>query len=343
MSTTGKRVVLLAIITVICVGVGVSYARYALQRTSGSSSAAEPNPSRAGLAVLQQPHIVFKDTSRGTTFGQVAAVPLDSPGGERTLTKTVCERVYSVGSAGLCLSAKRGVVTHQRAHLLDASLKPAREVVTDGEPSRVRLSADGALAATTTFSAGHSYTSSSFSTITTIYDVKKAKALHNLETFSITRDGKPYTAEDVNVWGVTFKRDGDGFYATMASKNKQYLVEGSLRGKTLRTLKEGVECPSLSPDGKRIAYKARDDSPGFFGWRIHVLDLESGADYPLPTDRSIDDQVEWLNNDQVLYGVVRQVGYLETDVWVVPADGGGKPVVLIREAWSPAVVRTPAR
>jgi WD40 repeat protein len=198
------------------------------------------------------------------------------------------------------------------------------------------------LGATTTFSAGHSYLSSSFSTATTIYDVKRAKALHNVEEFAITRNGMPYQAVDVNVWGVTFKRDGDGFYATMASKGTIHLVEGSVRSRTLRTLKEGVECPSLSPNGKRVAYKMRDDSPGFSGWRVHVLDLETGSDYALPGDRSVDDQVEWLDDGHVLYGLIRQVGYLESDVWMAPADASSAPKVLIREAWSPAVVRDPA-
>jgi hypothetical protein len=52
----------------------------------------------------------------------------------------------------------------------------------------------------------------------------------------------------------------------------------------------------------------------------------------------VDDQVEWLDDDRVVYGLPRDESAL-TDVWVVPADGGGRPSVLVPRAWSPAVVR----
>ena len=38
----------------------------------------------------------------------------------------------------------------------------------------------------------------------------------------------PVTAVDVNFWGVTFARDSDRFYATMATGGKTYLIEGSV-------------------------------------------------------------------------------------------------------------------
>ena len=65
---------------------------------------------------------------------------------------------------------------------------------------------------------------------------------------------------------------------------------------------ENVECPSLSPDGTRIAYKKRTGSSST-PWHLTVLDLATMRETPLAETRSVDDQVEWLDDDHVLYGV----------------------------------------
>jgi hypothetical protein len=64
-----------------------------------------------------------------------------------------------------------------------------------------------------------------------------------------------------------------------------------------------------------------------------VLDLASGRETPLAETRSVDDQVEWLDDGRILYG-------LQGDIWVVPADGSGTPQVYLADALSPAVVRS---
>ncbi len=339
------RVALLVIVAFVATAVGGGYAVYAHQRTTqrDTSDVSAGNDRPGSLrSVLAQPHIVFQDTSPAS-HGKVAAVSLAAPRGYRAVTDTSCERVYSAGGAGLCLSVDHGIVSTYEASLLDAQLRPRQKVVTEGEPSRVRVSRDGRYAATTTFTVGHTYAETGFSTRTVIYDVATGKVLHNLEDFRTILEGNPYRTVDVNMWGVTFKADGDGFFATLSTKGKNYLVEGSMRDRTLKTLRGNVECPSLSPDGTRIAYKFRDDSAGFYGWRVHVLDLTTGLDVALPGERSVDDQVEWLDDKRVMYGLVRRVGYLDADVWVVPADATGQPSVFIPQALSPAVVRMPAR
>ena len=76
---------------------------------------------------------------------------------------------------------------------------------------------------------------------------------------------------------MTFAADGDTFYATLATAGKTHLIKGSLRNRRARTLRSNVECPSLSPDGTRVAYKKRvgtGDNP----WRLHVLDLATMRD-----------------------------------------------------------------
>jgi hypothetical protein len=54
--------------------------------------------------------------------------------------------------------------------------------------------------------------------------------------------------------------------------------------------------------------------------------------------RNVDDQVEWLDNSTVLYGVPRaSPGSGATDTYAVPADGSGAPKLFIPGAWSPSV------
>ncbi len=291
--------------------------------------------------VRSGPHIVFRSMADGPTYGQLAVVPLDRPDGPRAVAEVKCIRVYATRADGLCLTDNKLALDSSVAVILDEALSPRHRLPVIGISSRVRLSPDGALAAVTTFVAGHSYADGGFSTATTMYDTRLGTSIGNLEEFRVLHDGKRYDAADMNVWGVTFA-DGNRFYATVASRGRIWLAEGDVARRELRTLREGVECPSLSPDGTRVAYKERDGSEPA-SWRLHVLDLRTGHDVALAETRVVDDQVEWLDNDQVAYGMARQVGnsYIgdETDVWVVPADGSGQPRVLVPRAWSPAVVR----
>jgi hypothetical protein len=68
-------------------------------------------------------------------------------------------------------------------------------------------------------------------------------------------------APNVNFWGITFARDSDRFYATMATGGRvaeiganggTHLIEGSVAARTAKVIHDNVECPSLSPDGTRI-------------------------------------------------------------------------------------------
>ncbi|WP_117210349.1 hypothetical protein [Allorhizocola rhizosphaerae] len=289
-------------------------------------------------SVATKPHIVFRNTATGTGYGQVALVPLDASDGPRTLTPASCDRVYATAQQAVCLFAKRAMVTTYHAQVLGPNWTPIRDLPLSGIPSRTRLSKDGSLVATTTFVHGHSYASpGEFSTETL---VSKSDGSHtdNVESFTLNVDGTQITAEDRNIWGVTFA-DHDTFYATAASGKKTWLVRGSLSARALTALRPDAECPSLSPDGTRVAIKTRGNLPPG-QWRIAVHDLRTGKSTLLAEARSVDDQIEWLDNTTVIYGLPRSGdGPAATDVWRAPADGTGTPTLLIRDAWSPAVIR----
>ncbi|MET0915333.1 MAG: hypothetical protein ABWY81_03935 [Jiangellaceae bacterium] len=330
--STRQRWVAFALVAVVILAVGVVYLLNAVREQAEVQATPAEDVRNDQSEVLAQPHIVFVSTQVDDSYGRVAAAPLDDPGGARVVTDTECERVTSDGELGVCLSADRGVMTKYRAHVLGPDLQPGKELSINGDGSRTRIADDGRLAATTTFVTGHSYNQAGFSTETLVHDLATGESV-NLEEFVTILDGKASTAIDRNVWGVTFA-EGDTFFASVATGGSTWLVRGDLSARELRSLRTDAECPSLSPDGTRIAYKKR---AGGGSWRLHVLDLASGEERAVDESRSVDDQVEWLDDTSLLYAIPRAES-ATTDVWVVSADGG-EPQVLIPGASSPAVVR----
>jgi hypothetical protein len=74
-------------------------------------------------------------------------------------------------------------------------------------------------------------------------------------------------------------------------------------------------------------------------WRFYVLDLATLTERAIAAEtRSIDDQIEWLDDDRVLYAV-RRVQSSSVDVWVAPIDNSAPARVFMPEAESPIVVR----
>jgi hypothetical protein len=178
----------------------------------------------------------------------------------------------------------------------------------------------------------------SFSTRTVISAVP-GDTLGSLEDFTLVHDGRAVEPVDRNYWGVTFAPDDDTFYATVRWSNQTWLVRGSLSQRRMVTLHEDAECPSLSPDGRHIVYKQRGGLP-LGTWRLVDYDVGTGTVTPLSETRSVDDQVEWLDDTHVLYALPRPGSQPEIDdVWSVPISGAEKPKVFLREASSPAVVR----
>jgi hypothetical protein len=137
---------------------------------------------------------------------------------------------------------------------------------------------------------------------------------------------------------VTFANQPGRFYATLGTAGHTYLVRGDVETQRVEVLRDGVECPSLSPDNTRIAFKQKVDSGlGPVQWRPAVLDVATLEDHPVAEDRTIDDQIEWLDDGTVLYAVDTGVGAPST--WAAPADGTGQPRLFLADADSPAVVR----
>ncbi|MFF2275641.1 hypothetical protein [Agromyces sp. NPDC058126] len=304
-----------------------------LARASSPSEAVTTTDAPAA----DEPRLVFRNTAAGQGYGNAAVVALDDPAGARTILPIACDRIDASDAAAICLHTDRGVVTTFGATLYTADWQAVRSWPLAGIPSRARLSPDGELVATTAFVTGHSYATTGFSTQTVVGPVD-GDARENLEDFALTVDGSRLDAVDRNLWGVTFAEDGATFYATAASGGRTWLVKGDVAARTLTSIEEDAECPSLSPDGTRIAFKRDVAESTVPDWRIAVLDLDSGEVTILPEQRSVDDQVEWLDDETLLYGMPgAEVG--DGDLWRIAADGRSEASEYLRHASSPSVVR----
>ena len=329
------RVLTFVVLCAAAVVVAASYAVSAVRRNSAPiDPATEPVLTRLA-ALPERPYLMASSMYRDS-FRKLVLVPLSAPSGAAYETALECDRAYFAGNRGVCLTRQDQLLTTRYyAYIFDDAFRPLHKIRLTGLPSRTRLTADGRRAAITVFEQGHSYAEHGFSTRTSIIDTLAGRDTGDLEQFTIWRDGRHFKAVDFNFWGVTFAGDSNRFFATLASGGTRYLIEGDVDRREGRVLRTGVECPSLSPDNTRIVYKHMTASYGL--WQLRMYDLRTGADTPLTSEtRSVDDQVDWLDNEHVMYHITGSRG---ADVWVLRTDGK-EPAKILREySYSPAIVR----
>lgn len=322
---------------VICVAAGVAIGAYALFIIRYPAPVLPRGAARATRLDRppERPFIMFASMAADDTFYRLALAPLSDPAGPRFFSDLRCERLDFANTRGVCLTTEfEGLTARYVARVFDETFRVVGIVPLTGVPTRTRFSPDGSRAALTVFESGHSYADAAFSTRTTLVDTLNGGLIEHLEAFAVSKDGAPFRRVDVNYWGVTFV-DNDRFFATLATGGIPYLVEGRIGSKTIRILRDHVECPSLSPDGTRLAYKRTTDRRGV--WQLHLLDLGTMQDLALTSEsRSVDDQVEWLDLEHILYQLPSSQG---ADVWILKVDAAGPPIKLIPAASSPAVVR----
>jgi len=335
-----------------CIALAVGYTSWGILRAMARAdhvqaqgqgtplSIARPNDLEA---IQNQPHLVYLRQEE-PPYGQVNLVGLDPASPQGSLqTELLCDRIHYVAGNGICLRYDPSVSDSLApprvwVTLFGSDFRPQHQLTVDGVLSRARMSPDGKYAAFTVFITGHSYSDPNMSTATVLLDTASGASLGNLEEFETWKDGRLYQAPEFNFWGVTFAQDSNRFYATLRNGDTTYLVQGDVAARKLTVLHENVECPSLSPDGTRLAFKKR--AAGIVHrWQLTVLDLATMTEIPLAEKDSIDDQVEWLDNEQILYQKADYDPPKWVSVFVVPADGSGKPKIFMPNATSPVVVR----
>jgi hypothetical protein len=318
---------------------------FTLASPTRRAAPAPPRPEPVGGgdvgSLAASPHLLFRHAGSGANARRLSLASLDSPDAPLGATDLQCDRVAYASGRGICLRETVGIFSTFEAVLFDSAFRPGATIKLDGTPSRTRISPDGRFGAITVFLTGqaHGYASASFSTKTTLLDMSTGSLLADLEQFHTLRDGQDFSSPDFNFWGVTFARDSNTFYASLWSAKKTYLVRGDIGARTLTVLRENVECPSISPDNRRVAFKKRvggDLAP----WRFYVLDLATLQEHPIAAEvRSIDDQLEWLDDEHVLYGASRGSQSAVVDVWMAPVEGPEPARAFLLQASSPIVVR----
>ena len=336
-----------------CMALAVGYTSWGILRAKASAALVQAQGAPRSIAqasdleaIQNGPHVIYL-REEVAPYGQVNLVGLepDSPQGSLQ-TDLLCDRIYYAADNGICLRYDQSdpsasdPLAPPRVWVTSfgSDFKPRHRFPVDGVLSRVRVSPDGKYAAYTVFVSGHSYSDPSMSTATVLLEAATGASLGNLEEFETWKDGKRFQAPKLNFWGVTFAQDSNLFYATLRNGDTTYLVQGDLAARKLTVLRENVECPSLSPDGTRIAFKKR--APGLVHrWQLTVLDLSTMKETELAEKEGIDDQVEWLDNEHILYQKADYDPPKWVSVFVVPADGSGEPKLFIENAMSPVVVR----
>ncbi|WP_326765232.1 hypothetical protein OG978_12165 [Streptomyces sp. NBC_01591] len=326
------RIAVVVAAVLLLAGGSVGYVMHAQQRTKGERTEADASFTLGG------PALYFRDTATGRVAHQpLAGAPGVRTAGARTSGGPACDRFYASDDGALCLRAKPGVLPKTYAIVLDRRLREKRRITVPGVPTRARVSVSGRMLSWTVFATGDSYATTSFSTRTAILDLRTGYLIKSIENIPLTIDGARYHAPDVNYWGVTFARDDNRFYATVSTKGRTYLVEGNMRDWSAKALRQNVECPSLSPDNTRLAFKKKVSDDAAAPWRLYVLDLRTMRETPLAEEHSVDDQAAWLDDGTLAYALPG-AGGRGSDIWTVPADGTGAPRVAVKGGSSPVAV-----
>lgn len=268
---------------------------------------------------------------RGFSLDRTGGVTLVSSRGSRVEQRSdsgavrgrgpVCQRAHLRGGTLVCVRAGSLPYSAELTAYRDGLDDPEIRLDLWGNPSRAQVSPNGRFVAWTVFRTGDSYAKTGqFSTTAGFYDLDSDLHVGSLEDFDVVKDGAPYDAVDRNFWGITFA-DDDAFYATMGTAGENWLIRGSVSSRTLTTVRKHVECPSLSPDGTRLAYKYRTGDR----WQPHVLTLATGDDIALAESGNVDDQISWVDGATIAYAKSHSG---KPAVFTLPADGTGAPELL---------------
>ncbi|WP_433019296.1 TolB family protein [Kribbella sp. CA-294648] len=306
-------------------------ALYVVQ-SRGGGPADNARPVAAGHLELAKGNLYFRNLAKGPDQGKLSAVSVADPDGPRQVEKLRCDRFATARGTSICLRLKPGSLPpYTEMLVLGPDLAVQHKETLPGTPSRARVSPDGKIVNWTVFVSGDSYATTGFSTRSGLYEVETKTLIKSIEELPVFVDGRRYFASDVNYWGITFDADGKHFYATLGSKGKTYLIKADYRSYRGESIAQNVECPSLSPDGKRIAFKHKNPDGS---WRLAVLELATGQVTHAAEGRAIDDQPLWKDDNTLLYAVKRGAS---SDIWSTPITPTGTPQLLVPDAASPAV------
>lgn len=304
----------------------------------------------AQLSLVEPGTLLVVSRLPGDDYERLAVV--DDEGG-RVLLPISCARAHASAGTLLCLQARDSVVPSWEAVAIDLDTPDLTETVRRPAalPSRARVDPLGAQIAYTEFVSGHSYTQTGeFSTRTIVYGLE-GDELSVADNLVVDSADAVYSSEDRNWWGVSFLPDGSGDYlVTFGSQDTVEVHHYDAAQNVTVPIDGSGSCPSVSPDGLFMVYKRIDFDRAVLGEEqgegatveLVVHELATGQERVLPEDRFVDDQVEWLDNNTIVYALERDDG--ETiqpswDIWSLDLAPGATPQLLVPFASSPSVYR----
>ena len=276
----------------------------------------------------------------GDDYGRLAIRHTD---GTRTLLDRSCLRVHIAGNHGVCLSKAEGLTasfdtTFFEASNLDKDIKDYPSAL----PSRARISPNGRFSAVTAFVSGSSYVDigAETTTLLTIDEIDSTRLLRGGNQFEINSEEDRFKNLNAQYWGITFGADEDEVYVTGFYGEQPEIMHGTLNNMTIEPTGWVGSCPSLSPDGKTLVFKEMRQDGSF---ELVAVDVATNTKMKLGEARSVDDQVEWLDNDTILYALHPEGGdnpvQPEFDIWMLDIAEGSEPALFLPNADSPAVGR----
>src|SRR5262249_36439971 len=114
--------------------------------TTSSSPEANGTPTAGATVDNALKQIFFRYNGVDSHYGQLAFATYERLDQPHFIENLSCEAAYVSGGRGICLEAKRGLLTTYAAKLFDAkTFKIIAELPLKGVPSRCRISSDGKL------------------------------------------------------------------------------------------------------------------------------------------------------------------------------------------------------
>ena len=274
----------------------------------------------------------------GDDYGRLAIRHTD---GTRTLLERRCVRVHLAADTGVCVSRDEGTAPLFTTTFF-ASINPNVEIKSypSALPSRARISPEGTFSAVTAFVSGGSYEDigSDTTTIVTIDEIDSTRLVRGGNQLEVNADEDKYQVLDAQYWGMSFA-DEDEFYITGFYGDEAEVMHGTLTDMTVEPTGWVGSCPSLSPDDATLVFKEMTPN----GFQLVAVDVESQTTWKLGETRSVDDQVEWLDNDTILYALHPEGGDTpvdpQFDIWMLDIAEGSEPALFLANADSPAVAR----
>jgi len=282
---------------------------------------------------LEPPFVMFTTLSPKAAHGRVAIVSQRETDSVRHVTSLSCTRLHYAGGRGLCLTEEpRGRDIAHVAYTFDNQFVRRHRIQLTGVPIRARVAPTGTLGTITVYAEKELPNGERLATETIVVDMATGRLVANLATFDIRdADALPLGPRDFS--STALAGDADTFFATLITPVEHFVVVGSMAKRQLTVLKRGLAAEALSPDGRHLAAKKRMGERGF--WQLMIVDTATGLERPLNHgSRSVDDQVEWFDNEHVIYHDATDEG---TAIWVLSIDGASRPRLLIPDAFSPAV------